>query len=185
MKMRKKILMFIYIILIFVAIEHIFYKRYNAYANVETNFESHTITNKFSILIPTDWNAKTQSHTDDFFILTNFEIENEDTLSTHSIKTEVIYIAEPLNVILENHLRAIKHSQENIVRQGNITIDGQAAQRIWYQGNGMTLPNTISSYIPYDNGQTVIIHSYYHPENSLAVDTIERVHWSFKNFDDL
>ena len=181
--MRKKILMFIYIILTFWASDRIFAKRYNTHAKTEINFESHTIINKFSILIPTDWNAKTQSHTDDFFILTNFEIEDEEPISTNSIKTEVIFIAEPLDIILENHLRAIKHSNENIIRQGDIIIDGKAAKRIWYQGNGNTFPNTISSYIPYNNNETVVIHSYYHPDNPLAVDTIERVHWSFKNFD--
>ena len=181
--MRQKILIAICIILTFLAIEHIFAKRHNIYAKAEVNFESHTIINKFSVLIPTDWNAKTQSDTDDFFILTNYEMQDENIISTNSIKTEVIFIAEPLDIILENHLRAIKHSKEDIIRQGEILIDGKAAKRIWYQGDGITFPNTISSYIPYDNNETVVIHSYYHPENPLAVDTIERVHWSFKNFE--
>ena len=181
--MRQRILMLVYIILTFLALEHSFTKRHNMYVKAEVDFESHTIINKFSISIPTDWNAKTQSDTDDFFILTNYEIENEKAISTNSIKTEVIFITEPIDIILDNHLRAIEHSQENIIRRGKIVIDGKSARRIWYQGNGITFPNTISSYIPYDSNKTVVIHSYYHPENTLAIDTIERIHWSFKNFE--
>ncbi|MDJ0635554.1 MAG: PsbP-related protein [Xenococcaceae cyanobacterium MO_188.B29] len=179
--MTKKIFIFIYIFLTFLAIDYIFANQYNTDARAEINFESHTIINKFSILIPAKWNAKTQSSTDDFFILTNYEIDDNDYISTNSIKTEVIFLGEPVDVILDNHIRAIKNSKENIIKRGNIIIDGQSAIRVWYQGNGMDFPNSISSYIPYDNEQTVIIHSYYNPENPLAVDTIERVHWSFKN----
>ena len=175
--------MLIYIILTFLSIEHSFAKRENIYAKAEINFESHTIINKFSVLIPNGWKTKTQSDTDDFFVLTNFEMEDRNAISTQSIKTEVIFVAEPIDIILENHLRAIKHSKENIIKQGNILIDGKSAKRIWYQGNGMVFPNTISSYISYGDNTTVIIHSYYHPENTLAVETIERIHWSFKKFE--
>ncbi|MGK7934533.1 MAG: PsbP-related protein [Xenococcaceae cyanobacterium] len=179
--MTKKILIFIYIFLTFLAIDYILVNQYNTYAKAEINFESHTIINKFSVLIPATWHAKTQSSTDDFFVLTNYEMDDNDSISPNSIKTEVIFIGEPLDVILGNHVRAIKYSKENIIKQENIIIDGQSAIRVWYQGNGMGFPNTISSYIPYDRQQTVIIRSYYNPKNPLAVDTIERVHWSFKN----
>ena len=181
--MRKKLLMLIYIILTFLSIEHNFAKRDNTQAKAEINFESHTIINKFSVLIPNGWKAKTQSDTNDFFVLTNFKTEDNNAISTQSIKTEVIFISEPIDIILENHLRAIKHSQEDIIKQGNIIIDGKSAKRIWSQGTGITFPNTISSYISYGDNNTVVIHSYYYPENSLAVETIERIHWSFKNFE--
>lgn len=181
--MYKKILMAIFLSLTFLTLSPIFTKNDNIYAKAELEFESHTIINKFSVLIPPNWNAKTQSNTDDFFILTNYELENEKTISTHSIKTEVIFIAEPLDVILENHFRAIKRSPEAIVRRGDTVIDGQSAKRVWYQGDGMNFPNTISSYISYDDYQTVVIHSYYHPENPIAVDTIEKIHWSFENLE--
>ncbi len=138
--MRQRILMLVYIILTFLAIEHNFAKRDNIYAKEEANFESHTIINKFSILIPTDWNAKTQSDTDDFFILTNYEMEDKKSISTNSIKTEVIFIAEPIDIILENHFRAIEHSQEDVIKRGKIVIDGKSARRIWYQGKVMPFP---------------------------------------------
>ena len=181
--MQKKFLIVVCVCLSFWAIEHLFDNKFNTYATAEINLESHTVNNKFSVLIPPNWNIETQSSTDDFFILTNYETDDRQSISTQSIKTEVIFIEEPLDIILENHFRAIKKSTENIIKQGELTIDGQLAKRIWYQGDGLTLPNTISSYISYSHDQTVVIHSYYDPENPLAVDTIERIHWSFKNIE--
>ena len=107
-------------------------------------------------------------------------MENKNTISTGSIKTEVVFLTEPLDVILSNRLRAIKYSQEHIVKQGDTIIDGKPAKRIWCEGDGINFTHSISSYIAYQD-KTVIIHSYYHPHNPVAVDTIERVHWSFKH----
>lgn len=163
------------------SIEQIFINKHNVDVKAGDKFESHTIINKFTVLIPGDWYAKTQSNTDDFFIFTNYEMEDKSTISTISIKTEVVFIAEPLDIILENRLRSIKYSKEDIIKQGDIIIDGQPAKRIWCQGEGIDFTHTISSYISYNQDQTVVIHSYYYPQNPEAVDTIERVHWSFKN----
>lgn len=179
--MTKKILIYIYIILSFLFIEYLFINKRNVYAKAGGDFESHTIINKFAVLIPADWYASTQYHTDDFFIFTNYAMEDKNDISTHSIKTEVVFITEPLDIVLENRLRAIKHSQENIVKQGDVIIDGKPAKRIWCQGEGINFTHSISSYISYHQDKTVVIHSYYYPQNPVAIDTIERVHWSFKN----
>ncbi len=178
--MIKRILICIYLILPFLSIEPLFINKQNVHALAEANFENHTIINKFTVLIPADWQARTQSHTDDFFIFTNYQMEDKKTISTESIKTEVVFLAEPLDVILGNRLRAIKYSQEHIVKQGDTIIDGKPAKRIWCEGDGINFTHSISSYIAYHD-KTVIIHSYYHPQNPVAVDTIERVHWSFKH----
>lgn len=181
--MPQNIFIFIYITLTFLTIDHLFINKHNISALAETKFASHTIINKFAVLIPGDWNAKTQSNTDDFFIFTNYKMEDENGISIRSIKTEVLFIAEPLDIILENQLRAIENSPESIVKQGDISIDGKRAKRIWCRGKGIDFTHTISSFIAYNQNETVVIHSYYHPQNLNAVDTIERVHWSFKNLD--
>ena len=179
--MIKRKLIFIYLILSFLSIDYLFIGNRNVHALAQGLFESHTIINKFTVLIPAHWNAKTQSHTDDFFVFTNYEMEDKNTISTESIKTEVVFLTEPLDVIINNRLRAIKYSQESIIKKGDMIIDGKPAKRIWCQGEGIDFTHSISSYIAYDRDRTVIIHSYYHPQNPLAVDTIETVHWSFKH----
>ena len=181
--MPKKSLTVICICFTFLAISYLFENKFCTYAQTEVSFERHIILDIFSVMIPPNWTITVKSRNNDFFVLSNYEMENKESIDIQSIKTEFVFVCEPLNIILENQLRAIKQSEEDIIKQGDLIIDGHSAKRVWYQGNGLTFPNTISSYIPYGNAKTVVIHSYYNPANTLAVDTIEKIHWSFQNLE--
>ena len=99
------------------------------------------------------------------------------------IKTEVIFIDTPLEEQLQSDIEVSTESGEQLTRFGRLDIDDKPAIRIWSEGGMWDFPNQISSYIHYSSDKTIVIHSYYDSRNSTAVDTIQRIHWSFRMLD--
>jgi hypothetical protein len=189
--MRQKL---IGILLIFCAsfvlssglIPYLFNAPVSSQTPVESTLKSYIIPKRFSILLPRDLIPENKIANDiDYFSFTNYkyELAAGEAVPTEAIETEITFSQKNLEIILQTRLRQANQYNETVTNQGNLTIDGQEARRVWYAGGEWNFPNEISSYIPYEDNQTVVISSYYSADNPTAVDTIQRIHWSFRRLD--
>ncbi len=166
----------------FVLFGNLSYKN-NSQAQTNSSLIDYTVPNKFSLLIPPEWVPEGKLNSDStYFSFTNYKHDlRGETVPSDAIKTEVSFIEKKLDVVLQTRFQQANQYHESITKRGDLTIDGQPAVRVWYEGGGWNYPNEISSYIPYAANQTVVISSYYNGDNSDAVDTIQRIHWSFRH----
>ena len=154
----------------------------NSHAQTNSSLIDYTVSNKFSLLIPPEWVPEGKLNSDStYFSFTNYRHDLRGAVPSDAIKTEVSFIEKKLDVVLQTRFQQANQYRESITKRGDLTIDGQPAVRVWYQGGGWNYANEISSYIPYAANQTVVISSYYNDDNSDAVDTIQRIHWSFRH----
>jgi hypothetical protein len=155
-------------------------------ASSESQLISYTIPKKFSLLLPTDLVPQNKIANDvNYFSFTNYqqELPPGELAPREAIETEITFNQKNIDVILQTRYQQATQYQEVVTKEGELKIDGQKAIRVWYEGGDWNFPNEISSYIPYNDQQTVVISSYYSPDNPNAVDIIERIHWSFRRLD--
>ena len=150
-------------------------------AQSQNDFKTHTVDNKFSIQTPQNYTVeKTPSNIP---IWTLWSSKNRNNIN-NVIKTEVSFFPQRFNdVVPPTNQRTIEGpTTVSITKRGNLTIDNKPAVRLWVAGEGTEFHfgNEIHSYIRDSNNTTVVIVSYY-GNNPNAVDTIQRIHWSFRS----
>ncbi|MDJ0581841.1 PsbP-related protein [Crocosphaera sp.] len=150
-------------------------------AQSQNNFKTHSVDNKFSIQTPQNYTVeKTPSNIPIWTFWSSKNRNNNNNL----IKTEVSFFPQRFNdVVPPSNQRTIEGPiTATITKRGNLTIDNKPAVRLWVAGEDTEFHfgNEIRSYIRYSNNTTVVIVSYY-GNNPNAVDTIQRIHWSFRS----
>lgn len=133
--------------------------------------------NNYSIEYPENWFVDTASSSNLLTIWSQPPSrQSGGAFSGDIVKIEIRIDARPFNT--NRIVREIgQRPDAQITRQGDITIGGQRALRIWSEDQHS---RSISSYIEYSSNQTVEIHSYYGYGDDSWIETIQDIHWSFR-----
>jgi hypothetical protein len=149
-------------------------------AQAQTKFVTYTERNFFSIQHPSGWSIDKSASNYITIWSRRPSGSGGGTASPDLIKTDITLADGSLDTVVK---RVIASSQENnstVKRRRNLTINGRNTVRVHLTGGGFAFPDTILSFIRYNNKHTVVIASYYTASNSRASATIERVHGSFR-----
>jgi hypothetical protein len=147
-------------------------------------WKTYTQPNKFSIAYPAKWFDT--SPQPDYLVISTEKLSasaQAEIGAVDSIKTDVIFVPEAYETAVEKGLAEAKGEGSLLTRKGEVTIGGNEALRLWVNFAGADFPNAIVSYIHYSDDKTAVIISGYNAENPQAVDTIQRVHWSFRKLE--
>lgn len=147
-------------------------------------WKTYTEPNKFSIAYPANWFDS--SPQPDYLVLSTEKLSASSqggVGSVDSIKTDIISIPEAYESAVKKGLIEANGQGAKLIKKGDITIGGNKALRLWLNVSGADFPNAIVSYINYSSDRTAVIISGYNAQNPKAVDTIQRIHWSFRKLE--
>lgn len=146
----------------------------------QTKFVTFTQPNFFSIQHPSGW-AIDKSASNYITIWSRRPSgSGGGTAPPDLIKTDITLTDGSLETAVKREIASSQEHNSTIKRRSNLTINGRNAVRVHLTGGGFAFPDTVLSFIRYNNQQTVVIASYYTASNSRASATIERVHGSFR-----
>lgn len=146
-------------------------------ADARPGFRFYRHRNNYSIEYPENWIIDTSSGSDLLTIWSQRPSrQGGGEFTGDMVKTEILIDSRPFNT--NRIVREIgQRPDAQITRQGDITIGGRRALRIWSEDQHA---RSISSYIEYSSNQTVEIHSHYSYRNDSWIEAIQDIHWSFR-----
>lgn len=149
-------------------------------AQTQTKFVTYTQPNFFSIQHPSGW--KVDKSASNYITLWSRRLSSPSGGSAPPdlIKTDITLADGSLETVVKREMASSQEHNSTVKRRRNLTINGRNAVRVHLTGGGFDFPDTVLSFIRYNNKQTVVIASYYTASNSKASSTIERVHGSFR-----
>ncbi|MBE9151305.1 MULTISPECIES: PsbP-related protein [unclassified Coleofasciculus] len=144
------------------------------------NFVTYTEPNFFSVAHPSGWAVERVN--ENYITLWSRRPSEPGggQAPPNLIKTDITIVNGSLETAVEGAIATSKEGDSTLTRRGNLKIGGRDAVRIWLTGSSFDFPDTILSFVRYTDNQTISITSYYTASNPTAVDTIQRIHWSFR-----
>lgn len=140
-------------------------------------FKTYRSPKTFSIQYPSGWNVN-RTHKK-FVTITNYQPRVGG--GTNFIKTEISFTQSSMETSFKRGISNNTEHNAMITKREKLTVGGRQALRLWItDDSGFDLPNSVTTYIRYNNNETAVVSSYYTRSNSSAVDTIQRIHRSFK-----
>jgi hypothetical protein len=149
-------------------------------AQTQSKFVTYTERNFFSIQHPSGW-AIDKSASNYTTIWSRKPTEpGGGKAPANLIKTDITVPEGSLETVVKRDIASSSSYNATVKRRRNLTINGRNAVRVHLTGGGFDFPDTIVTFVRYNNKQTVVISSYYTASNSSAAGTIERIHESFR-----
>ncbi|GAB4189119.1 MAG: hypothetical protein Fur006_30100 [Coleofasciculaceae cyanobacterium] len=149
-------------------------------AQAQTKFVTYTERNFFSIQHPSGWSIDKSASNYITIWSRRPSGSGGGTAPPDLIKTDITLAEGSLDTVVKREIESSQENNSTVKQRRNLTINGRNAVRVHLTGGGFAFPDTILSFIRYNNKQTVVITSYYTASNSRASATIERIHGSFR-----
>lgn len=149
-------------------------------AQTSTKFVTFTQPNFFSIQHPSGWAVDKSASNYTTIWSRKPSDPGGGTAPPDLIKTDITLADGSLETVVKREIASSQENNSTVKRRRNLTINGRNAVRVHLTGGGFAFPDTMLSFIRYNNKQTVVIATYYTASNSRASDTIERIHGSFR-----
>jgi len=135
---------------------------------------------QFSIQYPTGWRVNSEAQ--NYIILTNYSqpTVRDGVAPVSAIKTDISLLPESLERIIQQNQQARREDDSQIIRRGRFKLAGRDGFRLWTTDSSFDFPDSIISYIRYDETRTIVIASFYTASNPNAIAIIQRIHSSFR-----
>jgi hypothetical protein len=139
-------------------------------------FETFTLPNHYSVLMPRGWFAagdETTGHT----VITSYAPATD--IADTDIKTEMTLVDETPETYVDRELDNLIQSGYTIDRFGIASIQGNDAFRIWIVETLGDFKYQVITFVGYDQGVTAKLVSYYSDNSRDTVETVLALHRSF------
>lgn len=149
-------------------------------AQTQSKFVTYTERNFFSIQHPSGW-AIDKSATNYTTIWSRKPTgAGGGKAPANLIKTDITFPEGSLETVVKRDIASSQSYNATVKQRRNLTINGRNAVRVHLTGGGFDFPDSMLTFVRYNNKQTVVISSYYTASNSSSAGTIERIHGSFR-----
>ncbi len=145
-------------------------------AEARPGFELYEYQNLFSIEYPEDWYVEDYSASALNIIIWSQRPPEGFDWPSDLVKTDIYFLTGDFDTALQQFLVGIETGDGVVTRQGELTVGGRRAMRIWSSSNDW-LPS-ISTLVQYDSDRTALISSFYIDDS--YIDEIQDIHWSFR-----
>jgi hypothetical protein len=149
-------------------------------AQTQPKFVTYTERNFFSIQHPSGWAIDKSASNYTTIWSRKPTGAGGGKAPANLIKTDITVPDGSLETVVKRDIASSSSYNATVKQRRNLTINGRNAVRVHLTGGGFDFPDSMLTFVRYNNKQTVVISSYYTASNSSSAGTIERVHGSFR-----